>query len=247
MDGGERDSQTSKYNLGPVSRLGMYRKNAMLDRIFDRCFPELSNSSEILEIGTGRGEFARKCKDLGYVYTGIEPSTTQAAVLVSEGFNIINKTVPPLDLIENQFDLVHSMDVIEHLGSYKEVLELMADCRRVLRPGGYISVIAPNYSTLKELFFEYEYQHTYPTTVTRIIQVLEDTGFKIVKHRKFFSELGLTNLLVIDRMLAHIVIPVVRNSIFCALIKLLANQNILGKIHKNVYDHVSVLGQKVDP
>ncbi|HNP96556.1 MAG TPA: class I SAM-dependent methyltransferase [Cyclobacteriaceae bacterium] len=237
--------QAAKYKYSEVTKLGSYRKTALMSRLFESHFPPLSENSKIVEIGPGRGEFAQECIRRKFDYTGIEPSETLADVLRSEGYNILSQKVPPLYLTNNDYDLIHSKDVIEHLKSYEEVLDLLADCRLALRDGGYISAIVPNFATLKELFYEYEYQHAYPTTEMRMQNLLEDSGFQVIKLRKVFCEIGLSKFCFLDRLLAHLLIPIARNSVFCAMVKMITSREILFKIHKNVYDHIYVLGKKV--
>jgi predicted TPR repeat methyltransferase len=237
--------QAAKYKYSEITKLGSYRKTALMSRLFESHFPPLSENSKIVEIGPGRGEFAQECINRKFDYTGIEPSKTLADMLRSVGYNIINQKVPPLHLEENQYDLIHSKDVIEHLISYEEVLGLLSDCRLVLKDGGYISAIVPNFATLKELFYEYEYQHAFPTTEMRMQRLLEDSGFQVIKLRKVFCEIGLSKFWFLDRMLAHLLIPIARNSVFCTIVKIFASTEILFKIHKNVYDHIYVLGRKM--
>jgi len=237
--------QTAKYNFSGATKFGLYRKTALMSKLFEIHFPPLSENSRIVEIGPGRGEFAQECIKRKYDYTGIEPSTTLAEALRSTGYNIIKQKVPPLHLADNHYDLIHSMDVIEHLKTYEEVLDLFSDCRRALRDGGYISTIVPNFSTLKELFYEDEYQHSYPTTETRMKRLLEDSGFHVIRTRKIFSEFGFSKFYLLDRVLAHLLISIARNSAFCAIVKMLTNSDVVFKIHKNVYDHIYVLARKL--
>ncbi len=237
--------QAAKYKFSESTKLGLQRKTALIAKQFAHHFPQLSENSKILEIGPGRGEFARECMKRKFDYTGVEPSATLAEALRIEGFNIISQKVPPLKLVGHDYDLIHSMDMIEHLKSYEDVLELLSDCRCALRDGGYISAIVPNFSTLKELFYEYEYQHAYPTTEMRMQQLLESSGFKVVKQRKVFSGLGLSRFWLLDRFLAHVLIPIARSSVFCIIVRMVTNSNVLFKIHKNVYDHIYVLGRKI--
>lgn len=236
---------SDKYTLHTLTEFGIKRKQNWQVHLFRGFFPPLSSNAKILEVGSGRGEFAQECRNRDYNYTGIEPSDSLSELLIEKGYNIVKDRVPPINFPDNSFDLVSSMDLVEHFLSYNEVLGFFSECYRILKQGGYITIIAPNYSTLKELFYEYEYQHSYPTTEARLIKLLEDSGFKIIKHKAFLISPGWKYFQYIDRLIAYILIPISRNMIFRAFLKSLTSQKFLFKIHKNLHDHVGVIAQKV--
>lgn len=229
-----------KYTFSSITELGKHRKSTFQKNLFDRFLPRLNDDATVLEVGSGRGEFAEECKRRGYEYVGIEPSAILAELLTDRGFKIINEKVPPLQILDRSFDLIHSMDVLEHLSSYNEALELFTDCFQILKKRGFLCVIAPNYSTLKELFYEYEYQHSFPTTEPRIKQLLKDSGYHVIRHKKVLLSFSWE---YIDRILAHILIPISRSTIFRCIARI-GGENLLFRIHKNLFDHIAVLGQK---
>jgi SAM-dependent methyltransferase len=240
------ESYLSRYKLPPITKLGEHRERTWQANLFEGLFPHLDRGISILEIGSGRGEFADECKQRGYKYTGIEPSEELSQLLIKKGFNILKSRVPPINLSNNAYDFIYSMDLVEHLPSYKEVLELFIECFRVVKKDGYVCIITPNYSTLKELFFEYEYQHSFPTTESRLLRLFEDSGFRIVKHRAFLISPGMRRYYqYLDRLLAHALIPIVRNMMIRNIIKFCFGRNFLFRVHKNLYDHIGVLVQKV--
>ena len=236
---------TDKYTLHSLTKFGTKRKQNWQTDMFEGFFPQLNKGAKILEVGAGRGEFAEECKNRNFDYTGVEPSESLSKALIEKGYKIIKDRVPPINLPSNTFDMVSSEDLVEHFLTYNELLEFFTECFRITKEGGYIAIITPNYSTLKDLFYEYEYQHSYPLTETRLIKLLEDCGFRIISHKAFLISPGWKYFQSVDRLLANILIPIVRNMFFRSLLKLFAGQNFLFKVHKNLYDHIGVIAQKV--
>lgn len=238
-----KDAATDKYTLADITSIGKKRKADRVSSLFDHFLPNLPGSAKVLEIGPGRGEFARGCLGRKLSYLGVEPSEELCKILERASIPVISQTVPPIKLESNSFDLIHSSDFVEHLANYVDVMHFFVEALRVLKPGGYISIIAPNYLTIKHLFFRYEYQHSYITTRDRLINLVRDCGFETVQSKCFLWWLS-PRLNRIDRLLAHTVIPLATNPFMESLITLVTSEKFLFRVHKNVCDHVGILAQK---
>jgi SAM-dependent methyltransferase len=236
-------THSDKYSLHGWTSLGKARKAKIERDLFEYMFPSLSESARVLEVGPGHGQFAFECRRRNLDFLGIEPSLKLRQELINEGFAIIDGMVPPIPLDDNQFDLVHSHDFVEHLLDYQTVMEFFLESYRVLKPGGHISVVAPNYRTIKHLFFQYEYQHSYITTIGRLRNLLSDCGFTIVETRAFLYWMS-PKLNRVDRLLAQVVIPLATNAFFEFLIARLFSEEFLFRVHKNVFDHVALVAIK---
>ena len=234
---------TKSYSLKATTSLGERKKGVTQRALFDYFLPKLLYSDEILEIGPGRGEFAKECQVRNFAYVGVEPSQKLCFDLKASGISVINDNVPPIPCESGRFDLVHSNDVVEHFCTYHEVMRFFSESYRVLKPGGFISVIAPNFLTIKHLFFQYEYQHSYITTNDRLKNLLIDSGFEIIHSRCFFLWLS-PGLNWIDRIIAHTIIPIVINPLVGSLIRVVISNDFLYRIHKNIFDHVAILAKK---
>lgn len=83
----------------------------------------------LLEIGAGRGGFARLCKDKQINYFGIEPEYTLFKKLKEEGFSVENSKVPPISHKTGFFDYVTHFHVIEHLKDGEEVYKFFVEIK----------------------------------------------------------------------------------------------------------------------
>lgn len=237
-------SSVKAYNLDKISSLGEKRKKALIRYVFDGFLTDIPKTSSILEIGPGRGEFAEEAILRGYQYYGIEPSQSLSEELIRKKYCVINKSVPPIDFPDNFFDVVYSFDVIEHFQGYSDALRFVEESMRVLKEGGVVCVIAPNYSTLGSLFFEYEYQHSFVTTIGRIKRMFSDVGLLVTCQHDFLIKPSRGLFYFIDRMLVFTLLPVIRHPFVTTIFRISKQEKILFKIRKNLFDHILVIGRK---
>lgn len=237
-------SSVKAYNLDKISFLGEKKKKVLIRYIFDVFLTDIPKVSSILEIGPGRGEFAEEVTLRGYQYYGIEPSQSLSEELVRKKYRIINKSVPPIDFPDNFFNIVYSFDVIEHFQGYSEAFRFIEESMRVLKEGGVVCIIAPNFSTLGSLFFEYEYQHSFVTTMGRIKRMFSDVGLLVTHQRDFLIKPNKGLFYFIDRLLVFTLLPVVRHPFVTIIFRITKQEKILFKIRKNLYDHILIIGRK---
>jgi SAM-dependent methyltransferase len=112
---------------------------AALDRI------ELPADARILDAGCGGGRTLDDLADLGQV-SGIDLSEMAASAARARGHDDIRVGhVEELPWADDSFDLVTSLDVIEHTPDDRVTLR---ELRRVTRPGGFAIVTVPAYQSL---------------------------------------------------------------------------------------------------
>lgn len=96
----------------------------------------------ILDIGAARGTLLREAERKGFVSHGIEINTVNAKRLDQEfPGRIYDRDLLALNLPSNSFDCIVLRDVIEHIAWPRPFL---AECKRILKPGGVISIATHN-------------------------------------------------------------------------------------------------------
>jgi 2-polyprenyl-3-methyl-5-hydroxy-6-metoxy-1,4-benzoquinol methylase len=149
----------------------------------------------LLDIGSGVGTMLQAATESGYQPVGVELSADLVKVAVGKGFTVINKNVSELSLNE-QFDTITMMDIIEHLESPKEILR---ELKPLLKSDGLLVVYTPNHNSLIVKIADLMYKtgikspienifactHTVFFTTETLKKHLTESGYEIVKVRHF--------------------------------------------------------------
>lgn len=122
---------------------------SQLQSFLDDCQISQPQGLKLLEVGFKEGLFMELCRDAGIQATGLE--------VVESYYNRLHREHPELDLVlydgmamplaDASFDAVVSYQVLEHVGSLETTL---AECIRVLKPGGIMYHVVPNYHSFYE-------------------------------------------------------------------------------------------------
>ncbi len=81
-------------------------------------------------------------------------------------------------LAAGEVDVVFSSNFLEHLPDKDAVLRVLAEARRVLRPGGRIVLIGPNVRFLPDLYWDY-FDHHVPLSDRSLAEALEVAGLEV--------------------------------------------------------------------
>jgi SAM-dependent methyltransferase len=141
----------------------------------------LPDNAKILEVGPGHGHFLRAAAAAGMLPDAIEPSDDFRSRLVDSGIDISTEEVPPIRRPDNSYDLINACMVLENLPTSREAGEFACEAHRVLRPGGIISLIFPDYMTWGRFFFDEHYTHSFITTEERVRHLLSCQGFEVIR------------------------------------------------------------------
>lgn len=78
---------------------------------------------------------------------------------------------------DNEFDYIIARHNLEH---YQDVIKTLLEWRRVLKEGGYLSVVLPDDTKLDTIHLDLDHKHTFtPESFARLIEILG--GFEIIK------------------------------------------------------------------
>ncbi len=152
-------ARTSKLDPGVVAReyLSEERVKEQIDLLI-KYSGEL-NGKKVLEIGSGYGMFTAYTNNYFDCETiGLEPSTDEysTAFEISKAllaiYNldqkmIVNGLGEKMPFLDNSFDIVYSSNVLEHVKNPQKVIE---ESIRVLKSGGYMQCVVPNYGSFWE-------------------------------------------------------------------------------------------------
>jgi 2-polyprenyl-6-hydroxyphenyl methylase/3-demethylubiquinone-9 3-methyltransferase len=97
--------------------------------------------ASVLDLGCGKGRFAARLQEMGARVVGLDRS--QAMLAEGRGLDRVLGSAARLPFSDGSFDAVVAIEVFEHLPSNFE-LAVLAEIRRVLRPGGVVAVVDKN-------------------------------------------------------------------------------------------------------
>ena len=141
----------TKYR--PSSVLGVLVAAVMPEKraLMDREFRHLTKShGRVLDIGFGDGGFMLNAQDMGWDAVGIDadPCVVSQARLI--GLNVYLGRLEELPTDAGNFDAITLNHVIEHV---HDPIGVLAQCYRLLNPGGMLWIETPNITSLGHAHF----------------------------------------------------------------------------------------------
>lgn len=129
----------------------------------------------MLDVGSGRGDMARAFQSLGFEVEVADINPEAASMAGAEfPFHLLAPN-GSLDIPSNLFDVVLFKSVIEHL---HDPFPLLHEIRRILRPGGILICLTPDWKSNVDIFFD-AVGHVQPYTSRSLRLTLEIAGFQI--------------------------------------------------------------------
>lgn len=167
----------------------------------------VSPAKSVLDVGILPGHMAMCMNKLGFRVSGISFGRRVEAIcsqalnnLKGMGIEIahLNIESSPLPFPDDKYDYIMFTDVIEHLSS--NLMEVMAELGRVLKPGGKLIVSTPNVANIgnrieiskgRNIYWQmYQFyerdsddRHNREFTLGEVKDLLGKTGFRVVRTR----------------------------------------------------------------
>jgi SAM-dependent methyltransferase len=117
-----------------------YRLLACIDAL-----NRITSDTRILDLGCGKGRFARHFRDLGADVIGLDGS--QGMLARANGLDRVRGSALRLPFASESFDSVLAIEVFEHIPS-AGISRTLAEANRVLKPGGRLVIVDKNLYSL---------------------------------------------------------------------------------------------------
>jgi 2-polyprenyl-3-methyl-5-hydroxy-6-metoxy-1,4-benzoquinol methylase len=162
----------------PLADIGFSRQAGR--QLFELIKPYLPEKGAIIDYGAGPGYFSRILLDAGYRVGIYEPSGSLPSDLVEDS----RVSILTSGEMNAEFDALVCLETIEHILD-EEFDDFLDRINGFLRPGGVLILSTPNdedlarsavYCVDADAFF-HPWQHVRSFTVTKLISLLEESGF----------------------------------------------------------------------
>jgi SAM-dependent methyltransferase len=130
---------------------------------------------KLLDVGAGRGDLGVMLTERGWQFTGLEPSGEACAAGRRRGLAMVQGTLATATELAEGYDVVVFQHSLEHAS---EPRDLVARARELLKPGGMLLVLVPNFGSWQARRFGSAWFH-----------------LDLPRHRSHFTPLGLERLL----------------------------------------------------
>jgi 2-polyprenyl-3-methyl-5-hydroxy-6-metoxy-1,4-benzoquinol methylase len=143
-------------------------------------------NSNLLDIGSGSGQFLYEMKKFNMNVAGVEPGNLDKAGNKKYNLNIKNSDLISAKYQENFFDIITMNHVLEHLNNPNEVL---LKINRIMKKKGVLIIGIPNTNSISKKIFDKNWlaldvpRHLFNYSDKNIKFLLEKNGFKITKIR----------------------------------------------------------------
>ncbi|NNJ55246.1 MAG: class I SAM-dependent methyltransferase [Bacteroidia bacterium] len=112
-------------------------------------------SGKHLDIGAGSGIMVEAAIEMGYDSIGVEPSKWLQKTATEKGLPI-KLGIFPMEGLDDKFDVITLVDVIEHVNNPKQ---LMQDIQKALAPDGLLVVITPDVDSFLAKRLKWKWWH----------------------------------------------------------------------------------------
>ena len=135
----------------------------------------------LLEAGCGRGEFLRHFSGLGLDCHGVDVSAKARAYLPSIPIGVCDVEKEQLPYEDETFDVIYNKSFLEHLW---EPDRFLREAWRVLKPGGLLLCLVPDWEANFKIYFD-DCTHRTPFTSVGLNDILRICDFSRVQVYKF--------------------------------------------------------------
>lgn len=148
----------------------------------------MNPTKRILDLGCGSGSFLEKLheRNPSAALFGLDFSPHAAETTRRKGFPVVQGTLADAHYADNYFDEVYLKHVLEHI---HDPMDLLKQIRRILKPGGSVIIMVPNFRSFSRMLFgKFWYaletpRHLYHFTPSTATKMFKQAGFSRVDIR----------------------------------------------------------------
>lgn len=144
--------------------------------------PYVPPGGHVLELGAGWCDFINNIEGGRRIAVDIWPGITDQ---VGPGVEALVQPATSIPMVaDGSMDVVFASNFLEHL-HHEEIAEVLAEATRVLRPGGALILVQPNFRLCPGRYFD-DYTHVSVWSDVGLAGFLEANGFDIELNKAKF-------------------------------------------------------------
>jgi SAM-dependent methyltransferase len=130
----------------------------------------------VLDVGAGACEFINNIQAKRRIAVDMNPDTEASA---AEGVEVVRSGVDQMSFLsDGSVDTVFMSNLLEHLEGKSQVMTVLGEALRVLRPGGKLLVLQPNIRFVGMSYWDF-FDHRVPLTDKSLAEAVRMAGFKV--------------------------------------------------------------------
>lgn len=141
----------------------------------------MNPGQKLLEPGCGRGEFLNGFHKFGMECYGLDLSPQAGSMLEGVEVRQSNLDVDPMPFEDDFFDFIYHKSLLEHLWHPDR---FMKEAFRVLKPGGVLLSLVPDWEANYKIYFD-DFSHRTPFTCVSLMDIYRMCDFAQIKVFKF--------------------------------------------------------------
>lgn len=145
--------------------------------------PRIPSEGTVVDVGAGPCLFINEVKAARRIAIDANPDLAQAAGPGVE--TVVDGCTGLPSIPDGTAHTVFMSNLLEHMESPAEVLRILSAARRILKPGGEILILQPNFRLNPGRYFDF-IDHIVALTDRSLVEGLEATGFEICELRVRF-------------------------------------------------------------
>lgn len=137
----------------------------------------IPNNARVVEIAAGYCEFINNISASEKVAVDINPETLKHAAREVTVYQVAANRLADV-LTPQYFDVAFMSNFLEHCRSRDEILATLQALTTILKPGGRVLILGPNFRYCYKQYFDF-FDHHLPLTEKAVVEALQIAGFKI--------------------------------------------------------------------
>ena len=146
-----------------------------------------SSDAAVLDVGAGYCSFINAVIARRRVAIDLNPAVRQFAAAEVE--TVCGLATDVAHLVEGPFDVVFSSNLLEHLDR-EQIGQMLDGCATVLRPGGTLILVGPNYRLCARRYWD-DYTHLTALSDVSLADFVASRGFRIARVEPRFMPFSL--------------------------------------------------------